>query len=58
MKVFSIVLSNNPISLQGFERLKQSSKEVENVFEIDKFEAIQPGEVKRCLNYCNIRWIS
>lgn len=56
MKVFSIVLSNNDVSLKGFERLKQSSKEVGNNFEIDKFEAIQPGEVKRCLNYCNIRW--
>lgn len=56
MIAYAIVLSGNPVSENGYDVLCKSNKEVGNAFEISRFEAMKPGEVKRALNYMNLRW--
>ena len=46
MIAYAIVVKDNDVSEKGFERLVKSSKDVGNKFEIKRFDAITPDNVK------------
>jgi len=56
MKAYAIVIRDNQVSEQGYERLVQSSKDVGNKFNINKFEAITPDYVDATMKDNNLKW--
>ena len=56
MKAYAIVIKANPISELGYERLVQSSKEVDNDFEIERYDAVTPDLAVAGLRKLNIKW--
>lgn len=56
MNVKAIVMEGNETSNKGFERLKNSSIEVGNEFEIKKFNAILPEDVNNTMEKYGLKW--
>ena len=53
---FAIVLKDNDISETGFKNLTKSSNDVDNKFEIERFNAVTPNEVNETLKEFNLNW--
>lgn len=45
MKAYAIVISGNEVSEYGYKRLVASSATVKNLFTVERFNAVVPGEV-------------
>ena len=56
MKAYSIVINDHEISERGFKTLVESSKEVENDFEIHRFDAITPKNVDQYFFGLDLKW--
>ena len=56
MKAYSIVIKDNDISEFGFKNLIESSKQVNNEFEIERFNAITPQTVNETLEKYKLKW--
>jgi GR25 family glycosyltransferase involved in LPS biosynthesis len=56
MKTFAIVIKDNDTSETGYRNLCKSSKNVNNTFEIERFDAITPANVDECISDEGIRW--
>lgn len=56
MKSVCIVVKDNKISEQGYNRLVESSKQVNNNFDILKWNAITPETVDKFMLNANIKW--
>tara|TARA_B100001094_G_scaffold329778_1_gene393307 strand:- start:1115 stop:1807 length:693 start_codon:yes stop_codon:yes gene_type:complete len=56
MIAYSIVIKDNETSETGFNNLVESSKKVGNDFEIEKFKAVTPPDVKEVLQAHKLQW--
>lgn len=56
MKAFVIAIPNNKVSQDAADRCIKSSKNFNNDFVIEKFNAITPAEVNRLLTTYKIKW--
>ena len=56
MKAYAIVIRDNEVSQYGYSKLKDSSEQVGNQFEIEAFNAIVPDQVNKLLLEYGIRW--
>jgi len=56
MIAYSIVIKDNETSETGFNNLVESSKKVGNDFEIKKFKAVTPPDVKEVLQAHKLQW--
>lgn len=56
MKAVSIVIKNNRLSENAYNRLVESSNHVGNSFKIYKLDAITPDNVDDFMNNSNIKW--
>lgn len=56
MKSYAIVIKDDETSEYGFDRLKYSSKNVGNTFEIERFNAVIPGNVDSIISEENVHW--
>lgn len=56
MKAFVIAIPNNKVSQDAADSCIKSSKNFENTFEVEKFDAITPDEVNRLLTTYKIKW--
>jgi len=56
MKAYTIVIKDNEISENCVKKLLQSSKSVDNEFEIERFDAITPKNVKEVMSEEGVVW--
>lgn len=56
MKAFCITLLANELSVNAYEALVKSSKDVGNKFEIEKFAACTPRFTKPHMEYLKLEW--
>jgi len=56
MESYAIVMANNEVSLKGFKNLEESSRKVNNTFQIKKFDAIVPSMVKAVTVGNGLKW--
>lgn len=56
MEVFAIVIKDNKISENGYNRLVESSKQVNNEFDILKWNAITPETVDKFMMNAGLTW--
>jgi len=56
MKVFCITIKGLKISEKGFEDLQKSSRDVQNEFDVQKFDAIVPDNVMKNLEERMLIW--
>lgn len=56
MKAYVIVIKDHPISEGGYSKLQESSLEVQNDFNIEKFDAIVPDTVNETLEKYRLQW--
>lgn len=56
MKAYTIVIKDNDISEDCAKKLIQSSQSVDNEFEIEKFDAITPKNVKQKMSEEGVTW--
>jgi len=54
--VYSIVIKDNDISETGYKELIKSSKDVDNEFDIKRFQAITPNDNDYVMKHLNIKW--
>lgn len=56
MKAYAIVIKGNEVSELGYQYLNQSSMDVSNDFEIERYDAVTPDQAIRKLIELNIKW--
>ena len=56
MKAYCITLLANELSVNAYETLVKSSKDVGNKFEIEKFAACTPRFTKPHMEYLKLEW--
>ena len=56
MEAYAITMANNEVSLKGFKNLEESSRKVNNTFQIKKFDAIVPSMVKAVTVGNGLKW--
>lgn len=56
MKAVSIVIKDNAVSELGYSRLVESSKSVDNYFDIVRCDAITPDKVDNFMEISGIKW--
>jgi GR25 family glycosyltransferase involved in LPS biosynthesis len=56
MKAYAIVINGNDISETGYKTLVNSSNQVNNDFEIIRYNAITPKNVESCMEQSGIKW--
>lgn len=56
MKAYAIVIKGNEVSELGYQYLNQSSRDVSNDFEIERYDAVTPDQAIRKLIEFNIKW--